>query len=249
MLKRLVVGGAKPFLLRSAMRTMSYEIQYQGRNISLIPPLHKHTLIWLHGLGGTALEWIDLFRSTEEIKLVSPETTKVVLLSAPIKEISIYRDLPATSWYNVCHIGGAYMDCEKDVDESCELIEQQIRDESKYLNSEYSNIIIGGFSQGCAMALAVALKFPKILGGVCGFSGVLLQFVEVDESKKEMPIFLYHGESDHVIPSKIALKSYRRLQDKGFNVTLMTEDGLNHSISYRGLENAQHFISSIFSSS
>ena len=234
----------RPILRKAcSIRYFSYEAQYQGRNVYLLPHQHKYTLIWLHGLGGSAFDWKGFF-DIGRTRFVSPENTKVTLLSAPIRPISIYRDMPKPAWYNIIETEKILKESEDDVNDSCKIIAEQIHKEAKLLNS-YSKIIVGGFSQGCAMALAVSMKIDEVLGGVCGYSGLLFRFTRLSE-KKKMPIFLYHGSADNVIPIYVAQKSYKRLIDANYNISFKIEEGVEHDISDKGFEEGSKFIRNIF---
>ncbi len=69
---------------------------------------------------------------------------------------------------------------------------------------------MGGFSQGCALSIATMLKYPKAIGGMIGLSGMnafkVVDWTAIPESKKkqDIPVFLYHGESDDTIKHTIA---------------------------------------------
>ncbi len=82
-----------------------------------------------------------------------------------------------------------------------------MEEEAKLLNGDYSKIFVGGFSQGCCMALNSAILAPFKVGGVIGLSGAafesLLATINSDkdgarfgEKKKSLSIFLYHGKAD-----------------------------------------------------
>ena len=51
------------------------------------------------------------------------------------------------------------------------------------------------------------------------------------EAKKKTPLFLYHGDKDQMINHRIAMMTYKELQDKGFNLNFEVEDYLDHSVS------------------
>jgi predicted esterase len=64
------------------------------------------------------------------------------------------------------------------------IIDQHVSDEIKYWKetgikeddaSICKRIFIGGFSQGCAVSLCYALSSQRLLAGVVGFSGHLLE--------------------------------------------------------------------------
>lgn len=58
-----------------------------------------------------------------------------------------------------------------EVKSNAERINQCIAKEAEILGNDFSKVVIGGFSQGCAMALYCGLQYPKKLGAILGFSG------------------------------------------------------------------------------
>ena len=117
-------------------------------------------------------------------------------------------------------MGGSYE--QKNIEDSFEKLKQLIQKE--ILQLEDSKLIyIGGFGQGCSMALATYLMLDKNiqLGGVIGCSGLQCDNVEWEnidiEAKKKTPIFLSHGKSDTVTPLSIAKMTYEAMKDNGLD--------------------------------
>lgn len=59
---------------------------------------HTHTFIWLHGLGDTGSGYLDTFLD-EKINPLTL-TTKVILLTAPIRPVTINMGAKMTSWFD-----------------------------------------------------------------------------------------------------------------------------------------------------
>ena len=60
---------------------------------------HSRTLIWLHGFRAYAEEFVDVF---EDSKLWPVDAnTKVILLNAGMKKISIAYGMKMNSWFNI----------------------------------------------------------------------------------------------------------------------------------------------------
>jgi phospholipase/carboxylesterase len=68
----------------------------------------------------------------------------------------------------------------------------------------YERVVIGGFSQGCVMSLALGLgrELARRPAAVCGFSGFIpvVDGWELDTSRGLPPVALGHGTYDTVIP-------------------------------------------------
>jgi phospholipase/carboxylesterase len=105
------------------------------------------------------------------------------------------------------------------------------------LLGDTNRVFIGGFSQGCSLALATYLCFDDgPLGGVVGCSGIHcanLEWSKVNiQAKRKTPVFLYHGLFDEIIISEYAHMSKELLQEKGLDhIELAIENELDHTVS------------------
>jgi len=83
-------------------------------------------------------------------------------------------------------------------------------------------IILAGFSQGGAIALHTALRYPQTLGGIMVLSAYLpLQGnleAERAAANADTSIFMAHGSNDAVIPEALAVDSTRVLEAHGYAV-------------------------------
>lgn len=63
---------------------------------------------------------------------------------------------------------------------------------------ESKRIIVGGFSQGGALAIYSTLTFPRILGGLIAISTWVPYQEDLGnlEGKKNLPVVQFHGDSD-----------------------------------------------------
>lgn len=83
-----------------------------------------------------------------------------MLPTAPEQAVSVNNGAKSTSWYDIKSLEADY-DSEdfynaKDVESSEKLIHKYMETELKLLKTP-QNLFLGGFSQGCAMALHTAL--------------------------------------------------------------------------------------------
>ena len=106
-----------------------------------------------------------------------------------------------------------------------------------------SQIILGGFSQGGMMTLAAGPAYQ--LAGLISFSGALLTEQRLAEANvSSPPILLIHGDLDDVVPATALIDAQSHLEEKGYDVEVVLEKGIGHSISETGLDSARHFIDS-----
>jgi predicted esterase len=91
-----------------------------------------------------------------------------------------------------------------------------------------NRVVIGGFSQGSAMALLSGVTYKEQLGGIFGLSGYLLlqkkvkEMIPTDNPNQKVPIFMGHGDVDQVVAHKYGQMSADELKKHGFNVDFRT---------------------------
>lgn len=97
----------------------------------------------------------------------------------------------------------------------------------------YERVVLGGFSQGCVMSLAVALgaELRRRPIAVCGFSGFVPEVDgwELDDSRRLPPIALGHGTQDPVIGVEFGRAARDRILEAGGEL-LYQEYPLPHMI-------------------
>jgi phospholipase/carboxylesterase len=83
-------------------------------------------------------------------------------------------------------------------------------------------IVIAGFSQGGAIALQVALRYPHPLAGVLALSTYLplawTLEAEKSQANASIPVFMAHGADDATLPEALALSSRETLQRHGYEI-------------------------------
>ena len=99
------------------------------------------------------------------------------------------------------------------------------------------------------VSLAAFLKYrgDKPFGGVLGLSGNQPLAIDLNSPPenaavlKQIPLFLYHGNSDDMIPVARSTWTYEYLKTH-FSVHHTTEDGLGHTTSPKELEDIRSWI-------
>ncbi len=229
-----------------------YTVSKKDKDLYLVPKNGKHTetFIFMHGLGDTANGWVDTFMESST-NVVLP-TTKVVLLTSPFAPVTVNQGEKMRSWFDIKTFTPKADEFEKsigvdEVNKNSERIKDVILQEMKLLGDDSKKIVIGGFSQGCAMALHVGLQFDKPLGGIIGWSGYLFPTTKFNQANEETPILWSHGTADKVIGFKVAKKSFERLDAEKHKLVRLKEKGLGHSTNNNVLKETRKFFASIFS--
>jgi len=100
----------------------------------------------------------------------------------------------------------------------CGLIDKEVERGVKL-----ERIVLGGFSQGCAISLVLALssRYKGRLGGLVGLSGYLPRGGKIYEGRKgfvksqevqRMRIFLAHGTKDMLVPMRVFREARKRVE-------------------------------------
>ncbi len=169
-------------------------------------------VIWLHGLGADGHDFEPI---VPELKL--PKPVRFVFPHAPVRPVTINQGMRMRAWYDIFQFGGGAED-EKGIRESQGLLEALIREQPVPARA----IVLAGFSQGGAIVLQTALRYPERLAGVIALSTYLPLAgklkAEKSPANQDLPIFMAHGQYDDLIPLNRAQKSRELLVDAGYKV-------------------------------
>lgn len=105
-------------------------------------------------------------------------------------------------------------------------------------------IVLGGFSQGCALSLLTDLTSSKYAGRLAGIVG-LMGYVPLDKRVQhlrahadlpvthgDVPIFMARGQNDKLVPKRIYSQTLKALEMLGATGVESHEyEGLGHSLS------------------
>lgn len=207
-----------------------------GRDIYIHPPVHRHTIIWLHGLGDSAEGFLPIFEERD----ILPDC-KVVLLTAPKQPVTLNGGYVMNSWYDIERIGRNTVHPQATT--SAQRISKVIDEERKLTE----NVILGGFSQGGAMSLYTGLVMhPHPLKAIVALSSYAFE-MEVPERSKQTPVFIYHGRDDDLISEQMARRSYETVL-AGMSYHYETEPMLTHSVSEREFDKISAWLSDVVKS-
>ncbi|XP_066155273.1 acyl-protein thioesterase 1 [Euwallacea fornicatus] len=199
---------------------------------------HTATLIFLHGLGDTGQGW------AQAMNAIRSPFVKVICPTAKTMPVTLNAGFRMPSWFDL-----------KSLDESGPEDEQGIKTATLEVQSLIENeiqagipanrIVIGGFSQGGALALYSALTFPQKLGGVVALSGWLplrKSFPAAKKCPEELPIFQCHGDCDPVVPYIWGQMTSSVLKTLVKNHEFKTYRGLMHNSSEEEIRDIKVFV-------
>ncbi len=171
----------------------------------------------MHGLGASAYDFHDV---APLFDLPAELAVRYVLPHAPRIPVTINMGLIMPAWYDVAAFGAAAED-ERRIRESAGWIDELIAREAER-GVAADRIVLGGFSQGGAMALFAGLRQPAALAGVLCLSGYLLLpatlAAEGTAANRSTPIFAAHGTADPMVPLERAAAGRKQLVEAGYPV-------------------------------
>jgi phospholipase/carboxylesterase len=205
---------------------------------SPIPENPKNLVILLHGYGSNG-ENISIIADAWRSKL--PDTV-FYAPNAPMPHPEVrggYQWCPLES--RDAHILMA------ESEKAFPVITDHIRSVQKHFGIGWDRTAIVGFSQGCYMGLATALHTPQLCRALVGYSGGLHYAVQdIKASPQDWEALLVHGTYDTVVPFSASQDAQKLLQQASFNCGLILEPGLDHTISYEGLQKGLEFLQHLF---
>src|SRR5436853_6663068 len=173
------------------------------------------SILWLHGLGADGHDFEPI---VPELKLAKP--VRFVFPHAPVRPVTINQGMRMRAWYDILQLGGGPED-EAGIRASQRLAEELISKEKKN-GMPAAKIVIAGFSQGGAIALQTALRYPERLAGVVALSTYLPLASSVgaerSEANGDLPVFMAHGQYDDLIPLSRARASREHLEKLGYRI-------------------------------
>lgn len=188
------------------------------------------SVIWLHGLGADGHDFVPI---VPELVRRDWPALRFLFPHAPVRPVTINNRVPMRAWYDIVEMDLANRADEAGVLASVAEIDTLIARENAR-GVPASRIVLAGFSQGGAVALAAGLRRREPLAGLVGLSTYLpapngAQAALVDGATRQ-PVFMAHGTQDPVVPLQGGLQSAQLLRGLGFDVDWRTYP-MPHSVS------------------
>ena len=179
---------------------------------------HDASIIWMHGLGASAHDFVDMPR------IISRPGTRWVFPNAPVRPVTLNNGWRMPSWFDIRYLAGesdGERECPIEAQESSEIIADIIEAEHAK-GIPYHRIILVGFSQGGAMSLYTGCRFSERLAGMVCLSGYLLfpekHMSECSDANRDTPVLICHGTRDDMVPFSAGQLSCEFLQENGWSV-------------------------------
>ena len=204
-------------------------------------PSPQASVIILHGLGVSGDDFVPV---CEQMDLRAVGDVRYVLPHAPMRPVTLNNGFVMPAWYDIAALSGPAREDEAGLRASQAIVESLIaREVQRGVAS--ARIVLGGFSQGCAMALLTGLRQRDKLAGIVGLSGYLpladKTAAERNAANQDTPIFLAHGRFDPMIALPRAIASRDALVALGYPVQ-WHEYPMEHSVCLPEIEDLRRFL-------
>ena len=180
------------------------------------------SVIWLHGLGA---DGHDFEAIVPELGVADQLGLRFVFPHAPMRPVTINGGMTMRAWYDILTLERGGPQDEAGIRESGRLLELLIEREHER-DIPHDKIVLAGFSQGGAIALHTALRYPHRLAGLMALSTWLPLQDSFDTEvvgnaqaqSQELPVFMAHGSFDPMLPMALGQQSCDTLEKAGYAV-------------------------------
>jgi len=206
---------------------------------------HDASVIWIHGLGATSEDFVDMPR------FITRPNTRWIFPQSPSRPVTLNNGMIMPSWFDIRYLGGGDVSGERESQEeaaeSGNMISELIEAEHES-GIPYDRIVVIGFSQGGAMSLYTACRFPHRLAGMVCLSGYLLfnetHMESAHDENRDTPVLIQHGIFDEMVPFIAGESSSDFLKENGWAVEFDSYK-MGHEVCNQEIERIGQFISNI----
>jgi len=202
----------------------------------------KNSVVWLHGLGADGHDFAPI---VPELHIPN---TRFIFPHAPHRPITMNNGYEMRAWYDLFGLKLQNQQDEAGLRVMQKNIEAFIESEVNQ-GIEEKNIVVAGFSQGGAMALFTALRYPVRLAGVLALSTYVplkeKLATEASPANKNVPIFMAHGTFDNVITIDTCKVSHQLLKNLRYSIE-WHEYPMAHSVCTEEIDDISRFLKQAF---
>ena len=175
----------------------------------------KAAVILLHGLGADGLDFVPF---VGELALDDAFGVRWIFPHAPMRPVTVNAGYVMRAWYDIRSFTPERRADASGLAESVDRAFGYLREEIAR-EVPASRIVLAGFSQGGAVALSAALRFPERLAGILAMSAYL-PFPEriageISWANVDVPVLMCHGRNDSVVPIEMGREARDVLVSNG----------------------------------
>ena len=178
-------------------------------------PYPRRSVIWLHGLGADGHDFAPI---VPQLLRADWPPIRFVFPHAPVRPVTINAGMRMRAWYDINGFDLAQRQDEAGIRASMAQVEALIEREAQR-GVAARDVILAGFSQGGAIALAAGLRHAQALAGIIALSTYLpiaqIVAAERNAAGASVPVFMAHGAFDPVVPQRLGELSRDHLHGFG----------------------------------
>jgi phospholipase/carboxylesterase len=197
------------------------------------------SVIWLHGLGASGHDFEPV---VPEFRFARQRPVRFIFPHAPEIPVTVNGGMVMPAWYDILA-----MDIDRKLDTPqlqasadavAKLVEKEIG-----RGVEPANILVGGFSQGGAVAYELALRYPDRLAGLFALSTYFAtaDAVQRSSANQALPVFIGHGTHDPMVPVSLGEAARDKLDSMGYPTEFHTYP-MDHSVCLEEIRDLDEFI-------
>jgi len=194
----------------------------------------KNAIVLLHGYGGDGK---DISMLTLNWKRHLPNTVFI----CPNGHEKCAINPSGYQWFDLTKEDSSYILNESIKAEN--VIKKFIEEVKTEFNLSHQQICLSGFSQGCMMSLNVGLTSNEKFLCIVGFSGKIIDQINLkDRIKNSTDTLLIHGDDDQIVPSTHLLEAKDFLIRNNIPVETLLIKNCDHHIPIEASSKALNYI-------
>lgn len=209
--------------------------------LSFYTKKHVFQLIFFHGLGDTGHGWASSMGAVR-----SPHI-KVICPTAPTMPVTFNAGFRMPSWFDLRSLDSSGPEDEEGIRKAAETVHSLIAEEVA-AGIPTTRIVLGGFSQGGALAMYSALTFPEPLAGIIALSAWLplhQKFPAEAIGNRNTPLIQCHGDCDPIVPYRWGQMTASLLKQFMTQTEFKTYRGMMHTSSEEEMRDIKKFIEKV----
>jgi phospholipase/carboxylesterase len=196
---------------------MKYTTREAGLEVTLEPAAPASaSVVLLHGLGADGWDFVPI---VDELRLPDTLPVRFVFPHAPLRPVTVNAGYVMRAWYDIKAFTPQGRADAAGLAESVQAVDGYLRTEIAR-GVPASSIVLAGFSQGGAVALAAGLRFPQRLAGLLAMSSYLpfpeRLSAEKASANQDLPILMCHGRMDPVVSLAMGTEARDVLAGEGY---------------------------------
>lgn len=201
-------------------------------------------VIWLHGLGASGHDFEPV---VPELGLPATASVRFIFPHAPEMPVTINGGIRMPAWYDI-----KSQELGRTVDKdqlmaSAKAVAALVEQETER-GVKPGRIVIAGFSQGGAVAYELGLSYPERLAGILALSTYFATADSVipSEANRDIPISVFHGTHDPMVPEALGRQSAEKLREMGYSVEYQTYP-MEHAVCLEEIHAIGRFLRDVLS--